>query len=32
MVNRFIIYNNGRKDDAVDIFQDTMLVLLEKLR
>lgn len=32
MVNRFIIYNNGRTDDAEDIFQDTMMVLLEKLR
>lgn len=32
MVSRFIINNNGRVDDAEDIFQDTMLVLLGKLR
>ncbi|MBS1740474.1 RNA polymerase subunit sigma-70 [Elizabethkingia anophelis] len=32
MVSRFIINNNGRTDDAEDIFQDTLLVLLEKLR
>ena len=32
MVNRFVTNNNGRTDDAEDIFQDTMIVLLEKLR
>jgi RNA polymerase sigma factor (sigma-70 family) len=32
MVNRFIRNNKGRTDDAEDIFQDTMIVLLEKLR
>lgn len=32
MVNQFINNNNGRTDDAEDIFQDTMIVLLEKLR
>ncbi|MFI0491099.1 RNA polymerase sigma factor [Flavobacterium sp.] len=32
MVNHFVINNNGRKDDAEDVFQDTMMVLLEKLR
>jgi RNA polymerase sigma factor (sigma-70 family) len=32
MVNRFVANNNGRPDDAEDIFQDTMIVLLEKLR
>ena len=32
MVNRFITNNNGRTDDAEDIFQDTMMVLLGKLR
>ncbi len=32
MVNRFVTNNNGRTDDAEDIFQDTMMVLLEKLR
>ena len=32
MVNRFVINNNGRTDDAEDIFQDTMIVLLGKLR
>jgi len=32
MVNRFVINNNGRTDDAEDIFQDTMLVLIHKLR
>lgn len=32
MVNRFVTNNNGNKDDAEDIFQDTMLVLVEKLR
>ena len=32
MVNRFVANNNGTKTDAEDIFQDTMLVLVEKLR
>jgi RNA polymerase sigma factor (sigma-70 family) len=32
MVNRFVTNNNGRADDAEDVFQDTMLILLEKLR
>ncbi len=32
MVNRFVVNNNGSTDDAEDIFQDTMLVLVEKLR
>lgn len=32
MVNRFVTNNSGRSDDAEDIFQDTMMVLLEKLR
>lgn len=32
MVNRFVTSNNGRTDDAEDIFQDTMMVLLGKLR
>lgn len=32
MVNRYITNNNGKTDDAEDIFQDTMLVLLGKLR
>lgn len=32
MVNRFVMNNNGRTSDAEDIFQDTMLVLVEKLR
>lgn len=32
MVSRFVTNNKGRKDDAEDVFQDTMVVLLEKLR
>lgn len=32
MVNRFVTNNNGRTDDAEDVFQDTMVVFLEKLR
>jgi len=32
MVKRFVTNNNGRNDDAEDIFQDTMLVLVEKLQ
>lgn len=32
MVSRYVLNNNGRLDDAEDIFQDTMIVLLEKLR
>ncbi|MDZ7897723.1 MAG: sigma-70 family RNA polymerase sigma factor [Arcicella sp.] len=31
-VQRFILNNKGTKADADDIFQDTMLILLEKLR
>ncbi len=32
MVNRFVLNNSGQTDDAEDIFQDTMMVLVEKLR
>ncbi|MBN8642974.1 MAG: sigma-70 family RNA polymerase sigma factor [Flavobacteriales bacterium] len=32
MVNRFVTNNNGNTNDAEDIFQDAMIVLLEKLR
>lgn len=32
MVSRFVTNNNGRNDDAEDIFQDTMIVFLGKLR
>lgn len=32
MVNRFVVNNKGKTDDAEDVFQDTMLVLIEKLR
>ncbi len=32
MVSYYVVNNNGRLDDAEDIFQDTMMVLLEKLR
>jgi RNA polymerase sigma factor (sigma-70 family) len=32
MVSRFVTNNSGRTDDAEDVFQDTMLVLVEKLR
>lgn len=32
MINRFILNNSGRPQDSEDIFQDTMIVLLEKLR
>lgn len=32
MVKRFVLNNSGLPDDAQDIFQDTMLVLVEKLR
>ncbi|MFM9989093.1 RNA polymerase sigma factor [Flavobacterium sp.] len=31
-VNRFITNNNGSTNDAEDVFQDTMIILLEKLR
>lgn len=31
MVNRLVTNNNGRTDDAEDVFQDTLLVLVEKL-
>ena len=32
MVNRFVLNNSGQTEDAEDLFQDTMLVLIEKLR
>jgi RNA polymerase sigma factor (sigma-70 family) len=32
MINRFVNNNNGNLADAEDIFQDTMLILIEKLR
>lgn len=32
VVKRFILHNNGSEEDAQDVFQDTMLVLVEKLR
>lgn len=32
MVSYFVTNNSGTADDAEDIFQDTMIVLLEKLR
>ncbi len=32
MVKAFIISNNGSPDDAKDIFQETMIVLYEKVR
>ncbi len=32
MVRRFVVHNNGRTDDAEDVFQDTMIVMLVKLR
>ncbi|MCG9792369.1 RNA polymerase sigma factor [Flavobacterium algicola] len=32
MVNHFVVNNSGRTEDAQDIFQDTMMVLLAKLR
>lgn len=32
MVERFVLKNNGTSADAQDLFQDTMLVVLEKLR
>lgn len=32
MVHRFVTNNSGRAGDAEDVFQDTMLVLVEKLR
>lgn len=32
VVNRFVINNSGSEADAQDVFQDTMLVLVEKLR
>ena len=32
MVNHFVANNNGTKTDAEDIFQDTVLVLVLKLR
>lgn len=32
MVDRFVIHNSGQSTDAEDLFQDTMVILLEKLR
>jgi len=32
MVNRFVLNNSGQTEDAEDLFQDTMVVLIEKLR
>lgn len=32
MVSRFVYNNNGQAGDAEDLFQDTMMVLLKKLR
>ncbi len=32
MINWFVTNNNGLTEDAEDIFQDTMMILLEKLR
>lgn len=32
MVNRFVINNSGKIEDAEDLFQDTMIVLIEKLQ
>jgi RNA polymerase sigma factor (sigma-70 family) len=32
MVKRFIINNNGSVEDAEDVFQEMMIVLLQKLR
>ena len=32
VVKRFILNNSGSEEDAQDVFQDTMLVLVEKLR
>ncbi len=31
-VEKFIVKNNGTIDDAKDVFQDTLIVLIEKLR
>lgn len=31
MVERFVQQNNGTRDDAQDVFQETILVLLEKV-
>ncbi len=32
VVSRYIVKNNGRSTDAEDVFQDTLIVLVEKLR
>lgn len=32
MVDHFVTHNSGRSTDAEDLFQDTMVTLLEKLR
>ncbi len=31
-INHFVLNNNGSTSDAEDIFQDTMLILIQKLR
>lgn len=31
MVEKFVINNNGTEDDAKDIFQETIIILLEKV-
>ena len=32
IVKRFILKNSGTEDDSLDVFQDAMLILVEKLR
>jgi RNA polymerase sigma factor (sigma-70 family) len=32
MISRFVTNNSGQTEDAEDLFQDTMVVLIEKLR
>ena len=32
MVQRYVVNNSGNTEDAEDVFQDTMVVLIEKLR
>ncbi|MCC7298126.1 MAG: sigma-70 family RNA polymerase sigma factor [Bacteroidia bacterium] len=31
-IEKFILTNNGNKSDAEDVYQDTMMVLIEKLK
>lgn len=31
-IRRFVLFNNGREEDARDIFQDVLLVLYQKIR